>query len=747
MGGSPPRYASLIGVTVGNYAVRALIGRGAVGTVYLAKDCILGRQVALKVLLGSLAHNPEQVRRFQLEAQAAAPLQHHNIVALYEAGIWQGIPFIAMEYVDGEALDHFLARKGLLPWQSALHIAEQVALALNCAHGAGIVHRDVKPGNILLDQQGRVRLTDFGIARVQQQEAGMPVLADFLGTPQYMSPEQCAGEPVTAQGDLFSLGVMLYEMIAGRRPFDGRTPAALIRSITSETPLRLSQVLPGVPDDVCRLVAHLLQKSPAERPQGAAAVVARIQQLQAQNGGASALPEALNTFIRESMQPRTLAGDTPAPGRSEARGPRISLPAARKRYTRTSTATQLIVAALVLSTLAGLAHWRWGRATPAAAGPVPLASVQFARIAPGLWHAPLPSAAWAATSLRWAGASNQLLVQLQGQQGSRAMGAEGLLSYDPDHLVVQSVLTPSGPLLATAESPGSGALELPVLAPLHPAPGGTTLAGSVVCLQSTKDTRRLLRQPWYAAAGDQRVLFARVGEAVHEDPWLGKTAEAVAQHPDGNTVALLGRDSGAHAMTLREVQVGLEGTAVVWNLEAGDLDPGSLQYTAGGRWLSFETQRNAAARQLWVVASGDPQAAPRPVASGHLKGRAAFSRDESLAAVTLEEQGRPASYLVRVADGQILGALGSGSVDAESWHPSGQYLVLCDTKPGGDIQLYAVESRAPHRRHALTQVAGGVRPLVAVSRDGRWAATVSPRGGVEHVIFLDLSSLLFSLQA
>ncbi len=753
MGGTPARYASLIGVTVGNYAVRALIGRGAVGTVYLAKDCILGRQVALKVLLGSLAHNPGQVRRFQLEAQAAAPLQHHNIVGLYEAGIWKGIPFIAMEYVDGEALDHFLARKGALNWQGALHIGEQVALALTCAHAAGVVHRDVKPGNILLDRQGRVRLTDFGIARVQQQESGMPVLADFLGTPQYMSPEQCAGDPVTAQSDLFSLGVMLYEMIGGRRPFEGRTSAALIRSITSEAPVRLSQLIPGVPDDVCRLVAHLLQKAPEERPESAAVVAARIQRLQAENGGASALPEALNSFIRESMQPRTLAGDTPTPGRRETRGPRISLPAPRKRYTTTSASTQLAVLALVLCTAAGLGYWHWGRMPAPEQGPVALSSIGFTRVSSGLWQAPLPDAAWAASSLRWAGDSSQLLVQLQGQQGTRAMGASGVLSYDPDHLRVESVLTPAGPLLADSSVAVSGVLEIPVLAPLHTMPAGSPWSSAVVGMYIEDATARAVLQPWRSGTVANGALFERAArdwEPSLLDPWSTTPTGAMALHPNGEGLLTLARDAGSSGPVLREfVEHGApEAQGLVLAEGLSDIDPASLQYTASGRWLSFETEGRGVGRQLWIVPSGDAQTAPRPLAAGRLQGRAAFSRDESLAAVTLEEQGRAEAYLVRVADGQILSELGSGAVDAESWHPSGQYLVVCDAKAdGGEVQLVAVESRAPHRRHALTQVPGGVRRLVAVSRDGRWAATVSLRGDVEQIVFVDLSSLLFSQQA
>lgn len=751
MGSQPARYASLIGVTVGNYAVRALIGRGAVGTVYLARDCILGRQVALKVLLGSLAHNPEQVRRFQLEAQAAAPLQHHNIVALYEAGIWQGIPFIAMEYVDGEALDHFLARKGTLTWQSALHIAEQVALALTCAHDNGIVHRDVKPANILLDRQGRVRLTDFGIARAQHAGTSMPVLADFLGTPQYMSPEQCAGAPTTAQSDLFSLGVMLYELLSGRRPFEGRTSAALIRSITTDEPLRLSQCVPGLPDDVCRLVAHLLQKDPDQRPAGAAAVAARIQRLQAENGGTSALPEALNAFIRESMQPRTLAGDTPTPARRPGRGPVITVPARRKRYTRMSSTTRLTLAAMALCTAAGLAYWHWMQAQPLTHAPARLSSLTFARVSPGIWQAALPDPAWEATRIRWAGDSSALLVTLQGERGSRADGSTGLLSYDPDHLTVESVLAPQGPLLAQAVSEPA---RRPAMTAIPSTPEMSPWHDAVICAEFSQGEVRGVLRPWRATNRAMPTLFQipmGAGSALQGNPWNGTGQIALAAHPNGVTYALLCSASASGAATLREYSDCTSGTASAESLLSGQsdtVDPERLQYTAGGRFLAFQTQRGGGDRQLWVVASGVAGQPPRPLAAGRLHGDAAFSRDESLAAVSLEENGRLAAYLVRVADGQILTALGGGAVDAESWHPSGQYLVLCDrSESDGVYQLWAVETRAPYRRHPLPTVDGGVQPLVAVSRDGRWAATVAHAAGGEQVIFIELSSLLFAVQA
>ncbi len=247
---------TLIGATLGGYQVESLIGRGAMGTVYLARDLKLNRQVALKVLLGSLARTPSVVKQFHLEAQAAAPLKHPGIVRIYSAGVERGTPFIAMEFVDGEPLDRFLRRTGPLKWQHAFHIGAQVALALDCAHRNDIVHRDVKPSNIMLDKSGRIRLADFGIANIQSEGAGKSGPA-VMGTPQYMSPEQCTGQSVGPPSDLFALGVILYQMMCGEMPFTGESSMALVKAICTEHPRRLSDRMPDVPDDVARFVSFM----------------------------------------------------------------------------------------------------------------------------------------------------------------------------------------------------------------------------------------------------------------------------------------------------------------------------------------------------------------------------------------------------------------------------------------------------------------------------------------------------------
>ena len=257
---------SLIGAMLGEYEVEALIGRGAMGTVYLARDTKLNRLVALKVLLGSLARTPSLVKQFHREARAAAPLKHPGIVRIYSAGTEGGTPYIAMEFVDGEPLDRFLKRRGKVSWQVALHVGAKLAQALDCAHRGRVIHRDVKPSNVMLDRKGNVRLTDFGIASIQSDGQAPSPGAAVLGTPQYMSPEQVTGGDVGPSTDLFALGVMLYQMISGEMPFRGETSIALIKSISEDRPPRLNELDPSIPDDVARLVAYLIEKRPESRP-------------------------------------------------------------------------------------------------------------------------------------------------------------------------------------------------------------------------------------------------------------------------------------------------------------------------------------------------------------------------------------------------------------------------------------------------------------------------------------------------
>ncbi len=256
----------------GVYDIIETVGQGGMGIVYRAQDTALDRIVALKVLKEDLRQNKQVAARFQREAEAIASLNHPNITHIYTVGSVGRIPYIAMEFIEGATLSVAMKRVKSFPWKRALHIAEQVAEALACAHDSHIIHRDIKPGNILLGANDHAYVTDFGIAKVLTAETQLTVEGSRLGTPHYMSPERCSKGDLTPSSDLYSLGVVLFQLLSGRLPYEANSPVDLIRKIVAEPPARLSEFVQDVPEDVERLVAYLIEKKPINRPKSAAAV-------------------------------------------------------------------------------------------------------------------------------------------------------------------------------------------------------------------------------------------------------------------------------------------------------------------------------------------------------------------------------------------------------------------------------------------------------------------------------------------
>jgi hypothetical protein len=259
------------------YRLVRMIGSGGMGTVWEAEDQTLGRPVAVKVLSESLAAGEHAVRRFEREAQAAARLSGPYIAAVYDFGRSDGRPYIVMELVPGETLADRLAREGPLPPLEASRIATRVAEALEEAHRAGIVHRDVKPGNVMLTPAGDVKVMDFGIAAAAWAER-VTTSGLVLGTPSYLAPEQAKSEKTTPASDVYALGAMLYEMVAGRPPFVAESPVALALAHIREDPRPLDQVADGVPPNLASASMAALAKDPAERPPSAAAFASMLRE-------------------------------------------------------------------------------------------------------------------------------------------------------------------------------------------------------------------------------------------------------------------------------------------------------------------------------------------------------------------------------------------------------------------------------------------------------------------------------------
>ncbi len=253
---------------VGRYLVQSRLGRGGMATVYRAHDPSIGRDVAIKFLHASLAEDEDCKTRFLREARAAGGLSHPNIVVVHDVGEIEGRPYMAMELIDGKPLDEVVERAEVLPLRDAVVMGVQLARALGYAHERGIVHRDIKPGNIMvLKDRKSVKVTDFGIAHIDEGAQQRTQVGALLGTPQYMSPEQARGDKVDGRSDLFSAGIVLYQMITGSRPFRGDNPVATITKIVNDPHPPVTQGRPEAPASLRRVIDRCLAKNPAQRYQ------------------------------------------------------------------------------------------------------------------------------------------------------------------------------------------------------------------------------------------------------------------------------------------------------------------------------------------------------------------------------------------------------------------------------------------------------------------------------------------------
>jgi beta-lactam-binding protein with PASTA domain/tRNA A-37 threonylcarbamoyl transferase component Bud32 len=257
------------------YEIGGVLGRGGMAEVHRGRDLRLGREVAVKVLRNDLARDPSSQVRFRREAQAAASLNHPAIVAVYDTGEDRtasgATPYIVMEYVEGETLRDVLRREGRLPPERAMSLTADICAALDFSHRNGIVHRDVKPGNVMITPQGTVKVMDFGIARaVSDSAATMTSTAAVIGTAQYLSPEQARGEGVDARSDVYSAGCLLYELATGTPPFTGDSPVAVAYQHVREDPRTPSSINPGIPPELDSILLKAMSKNPANRYQSAA---------------------------------------------------------------------------------------------------------------------------------------------------------------------------------------------------------------------------------------------------------------------------------------------------------------------------------------------------------------------------------------------------------------------------------------------------------------------------------------------
>src|SRR5579863_3299139 len=261
--------------TIGRYEIIELVGRGGMGVLYRARDAVLERNVAVKMMLLDFTTDQTARDRFQREARAVARLQHRNVVTIHELGEVDGTPYIVMEFLSGRDLDAML--KGDVPMTLAqkLDVVIQLCDGLGYAHEQGIVHRDVKPGNVRVLEDGTVKILDFGIAKFAQSsitQSGM-----IMGTPSYMAPEQIMGKPVDGRADLFSVGVLLYELLSGQKPFTGESPTTVVYQIIHVEPPPVNASVPELPESLHEIVSRALQKNPDDRYSRASEMASDLQ--------------------------------------------------------------------------------------------------------------------------------------------------------------------------------------------------------------------------------------------------------------------------------------------------------------------------------------------------------------------------------------------------------------------------------------------------------------------------------------
>jgi serine/threonine-protein kinase len=261
----------------GRYKVLSRLGAGGMADVFLAEDLQLGRKVAVKLLHRRFAEDPDFVERFRREAQAAAGLQHPNVVSVYDRGAYDGTYYIAMEYLPGRSLKQLIRQDAPLDPIQAIDLATQILRAARFAHRRGVIHRDLKPHNVIVDDGGHAKVTDFGIARAGASD--MTETGSIMGTSQYLSPEQAQGLSVGATSDLYSVGIVLYEMLTGRVPFDAESAVTIALKHVAEAPPPPSHYNPSIPPELEQVILWTLNKNPQDRPTDADQLITVLEQV------------------------------------------------------------------------------------------------------------------------------------------------------------------------------------------------------------------------------------------------------------------------------------------------------------------------------------------------------------------------------------------------------------------------------------------------------------------------------------
>jgi Tol biopolymer transport system component/predicted Ser/Thr protein kinase len=602
----------MVGTTLNHYRIVRSLGSGGMGEVYLADDSRLKRSVAIKILPPALAAQPERRERFAREGQAVAALNHANIVTVYSVESDGDTHFLTMEYVDGQTLGEVLPRGGM-PLKRLLHIARQIVDAVIAAHERGIVHRDLKPANVMVDARDRVKVLDFGLAKLREPAeadiaTAMPTReltgeGRIVGTVAYMSPEQAEGKPVDERSDIFSLGVILYEMATGMRPFSGDTSMAVLSAILRDTPKPVNDLNPSLPSDLARIVRHCLAKDPERRYQSAKDL-------------RNDLEELIQTLDSGSLD----IAAAPQPAR-----------AAR----RPSLAAAAVVGALV--TVAAAAAL-WPRTDRSAAPPT--ATHQRLTEASGAEQYPAlsPDGKW----IVYAKAGDLFLQSVTGQTAinltNDAASANQMPAFSPDGELIAFRSNRAGGGLFVMGRTGESVRRLSASG-YYPAwfPNGRQIVYTSNGVPGPESVPTTVTELWVASTdgGEPRQLYS------------GRYASQPRVSPNGRRIAFWGMKSDAVTDRYnRDIwTIDLDGRNPVraTTHEANDWNP---IWSPDARWLYFLSNR-AGSMNLWRVAidegTGVPAGAPQ----------ALTAPAQYVSHFTLSADGRVGAYASLIASNNI----------------------------------------------------------------------------------------------
>jgi eukaryotic-like serine/threonine-protein kinase len=691
------------GTRLGPYEILAPIGAGGMGEVYRAKDPRLKREVAIKVLPASFSQDADRLRRFEQEAEAAGGLNHPNITSVYELGSHEGSPYIVTELLEGETLRNRVV-SGPLPVRKAIDYAEQTAKGLAAAHEKGIVHRDLKPENVFVTSEGRVKILDFGLAKVVERESGetrSPTVAaatepgTVMGTVGYMSPEQVRGKPADHRSDIFSFGALLYEMFTGRRAFRGESAAETMAAIAQKDPPELSGIDSPLAPALDRVVRHCLEKNPNERFQSTRDLAFDLQALTTSTGSA---------------------------------GIAVSSPAVSKRRL-----VSAVVAAVALLIAAALGRWT-ARPMPIGGGAAPPGHFAALTDQPGVERAPAVAP------------DGRSFVYVGGASGNEDVFVQRVGGRNPTNLTADSpardeapAFSPDGEQIAFRSEREEGGLFVMGATGesvrrvsdfgFDPSwsPDGRELA---VATEPIRDptTRATVSEIWAVDVSTGKRRLVSRGDAV-SPRWS----------PNGHRIAYWGlpaRKSQRDVFTVAADGSQADSSVAVTNDGEFDWSPA---WSPDGRFLYFSSDRGGT-MNLWRVAidekTGRVLGPPEPVTTpASWVSHATFSRNGNLLFATLAERSNlmkvsfdPAREAVTGSPVAIL--KGTRLITSLDWSPDGQWLVF-DGPKGSREDLYLIRADGSGYRQ-LTDAPFQHR-VPRWSPDGSRIAFYSNRGGTAQI--------------